>query len=337
MITLLARRLALSIVLVAPQSFAQQRVSIPGTPSPIAAPPSVPPEEPPSWISPSEADDGGADIDFPGGPIREYFRGLRAQWPDLRGKITAPIEVEEFELPAFKLRGVDRLTALVLPTKLIGGIHITNYDATPGMANNGFFFHADSSLMRIARSREARTIDIDFPGGTIDAYVAAIRKVCPDANIVIMDGAGKETLPAVSFRSVSLDAATKTMEIRRRNADGTVTEVFVRGLGMGGGGSQEVYKVEMETTAPNPMAAEVARVWSLAVPIANGTKVEDLLSAIEAALGVSDRPTTIKYHEATSLLIVRALPSQQDLVDEVIRKVAGTTAARKMTPDNGAR
>lgn len=300
------------------------------------------PTRPPSWVRPSSPDDDELlEIDFPGGTLGEFYRGVGAT-PSAKRLLPLVIseQADGVRFQPVRLSDVGVFTLYQLPPKLVGGV---SFEALTGSKKDGtseiaaYVVGVDPSIAARGPVAPAPTFDLEFPGGTIAAYADAIRKTWPAANIVIMDGAGKETLPPVSFRSVSLDAATKTMEIRRRNADGTVTEVFVRGLGMGGDGSQEVYKVEMETTAPNPMAAEVARVWSLAVPIANGTKVEDLLSAIEAALGVSDRPTTIKYHEATSLLIVRALPSQQDLVDEVIRKVAGTTAARKMTPDNGAR
>ncbi len=314
--------------------------------APEAAPAANAPRALPTWVKVSEKDPRLYNIDFPGGSLAEYYSGVTSL-PEASSLLTVVVSehAKDVRLQPLAMRDAVLWSLYVLPGRLLpgvkieelGGSTIRREDGTEVREAGGYVVGVDPGWAAHAQQAPAATFDLEFPGGTIDAYAEAIRKTWPAANIVIMDGAGKETLPAVNFRSVSLDAVTKTMEIRRRNADGTVTEVFVRGLGMAGGGSQEVYKVEMETTEPGPKALEEARVWSLAVPISNGAKIEDLLSAIEAALAVSEHRATIKYHEATNLLIVRALPSQQNLVDDVIRKVEGTMAARKATPDKAAR
>lgn len=304
---------------IAQQGDKQRAVTTAGRPIPAV---------PPTWIKASAGDDKLSDIDFPGGPVGEYFRGLSARWPDLSGKLIATVEVESVTLPAFELNGIDRMTALRIPSQLVGGIQFTNYDSTPGMANSGFFFRADSSLMQITKNRQAAAFDLDFQGGSVGEYVEAIRKVCPGANIVMMQGAEKMSVPAVKFRAVTVGAAMRAIERQERGLNGAHSALIVRSIGVEGS-SESVFKVEVESTPAGPIGAESVHVWSLAPSIAAGVKVEDALSAIDAALAVDQRPVTIKYHEATNLLIVRATEQQHKVIDDVIHEVEYTVKVRE--------
>ena len=54
---------------------------------------------------------------------------------------------------------------------------------------------------------DSEPFDLDFPGGTMQAYVGAIREKIHDANIIIMPDAMNISMPAVLLKSVDLHGA----------------------------------------------------------------------------------------------------------------------------------
>lgn len=304
---------------------------------PVKAPPAkaaAAPASPPAWIKASLSNpEWLVDIDFPGGTLAEFCAGLNAT---PAAKTSGPLIVNELadrvQLQAISLQEAQVDAIMRIITSLNPGVTATQsmLRSSGGERDVGrhWIIGVDPSVASGPAERPPVTFDLDFPGGAVGAYVDAIRKVCPAANVVLLDGAEKMTVPAVKFRAVTVGAAMRAIEREEKGPNGAYAALIVRSIGVEGS-SESVFKVELETKPAGPNAVESVHVWSLAPSIAAGVKVEDALSAIDAALAVDQRPVTIKYHEATNLLIVRATEQQHKVIDDVIHEVEHTVQVRE--------
>lgn len=289
-----------------------------------------------AWIKPSAADPKLFDVDFPGGSLASYYAGIA---PLAESQSLLPLVVsdraEHVSLQALSIRGTSLWALYQMPVKLMPGVTLSAVDGASFSAPDGTTTVRGAYVVGVAPgitesappARPAR-FDLDFPGGNVGAYVETIRKVCPEANVVMLEGAEKMSVPAVKFRAVTVGAAMRAIERYEQGPNGMHSALIVRSIDVEGS-SESVFKVELDTKPVGPNAAESVHVWSLAPSIAAGVKVEDALSAIDAALAVDQRPVTIKYHEATNLLIVRATEQQHKVIDDVIHEVEYTVQVKK--------
>lgn len=319
------------LALAAPGAFAQK------APDPVKAPPAARAGEGamPAWIKVSSKDSRLYDVDFPGGTLAEYYRGVSSA-PDAKTYIPIVIsaEAEKVRFQAISLKDAGVYALYQLPPHLVPGVTLNDAGLTSYKGDDdkevlvgAYVVGVDATLTR-GLPKPAATFNLDFPGGTVADYAAAVRAACPGANIVMLSGAEKASVPAMTFRDVTVEAAMRAIEADRANPDGSRSALLVRGIEIGGS-PEGVYKIELESLGQAKSEAVVC-VWSLAPMLAAGVKIEDALSAVEAALGVDERPTKIKYHEATNLLIVRATEQQHKLINAVIHEVEHTTSVRRM-------
>lgn len=304
---------------------------------PAKAPPakaSTTPASPPAWIKPSTSNpEWLVDIDFPGGTLAEFCAGLNAM-PAAKtsGVLIASELADRVRLQAISVQEAQVDAIMRIITSLNPSVTATESTlrSSDGKTDVGrrWIIGVDPNIASGPAKRPPVTFDLDFPGGAVGAYVEAIRKVCPTANVVMLDGVEKKSVPPVKFRAVTVGAAMRAIERYETRPDGGHEALAVRPIGIEGS-SESVFKVELDTKPSGPSSVESVHVWSLAPSIAAGVKVEDALSAIDAALAVDQRPVTIKYHEATNLLIVRATEQQHKVIDDVIHEVEYTVKVRE--------
>ncbi len=159
-------------------------------------------------------------------------------------------------------------------------------------------------------------ISLDFPGGTIGQYVAALRESSKGApvNVRFVGDADQLPMPRVRFDMVDLNTALDLIESESR--DGKVT---VDRLG-GGKEAVPVYRIHYELRGPlaGPVATGVPLVMSLNELLsarpgeAGAPSVDTILTAIESAVTIDPRATkpSVKFHRESGLLIMQGEAAQ---------------------------
>ncbi|TVQ59841.1 MAG: hypothetical protein EA379_09745 [Phycisphaerales bacterium] len=165
--------------------------------------------------------------------------------------------------------------------------------------------------------------DLDFPGGTVEEYVAAIRRAHPPANIVVLAGAGAWGLPPVRLQNVTVAASLDTIQQEVMHPDGGMSLLTMRESRVLGG-DEPVYTMSFNSMGRAPKVR--TRVWTISSHIAAGITPSALLGAVEASLELDPSASTIRYHEPTALLIVRGTEDQLDVVEHVLVEVINTWA-----------
>lgn len=164
-----------------------------------------------------------------------------------------------------------------------------------------------------------RHFDLDFAGGSLEQYISAVRKAHGAANIVLVGDYKDIAVPAVTLRHVTLDAATRliggSIESVDRNEYVKVEPVMIEGS------SDRAYRVSAMTH--DRSSAATSAVWSVAENINAGFKIDDLLGAVQVALSTFPTKATIRFHEPTSLLIVRGTKEQIALTSETLGQLKG--------------
>lgn len=171
--------------------------------------------------------------------------------------------------------------------------------------------------------------DLDFPGGTLNDYIEAIRSVRPNANIIVDSSAQYFQIEKMQLKNVALAIALEVINNRVVINDNQAIDVRVivnDGRGIGGATynheANPVYRVL--TRAVNKRKAEdmTLEVYPLGDLLKHDLTPEDILTVIQLSLEVSgidsddaNKPI-IKFHEETGLLLVRA---EEDVTDNIFR------------------
>lgn len=165
------------------------------------------------------------------------------------------------------------------------------------------------------RQTEPVLINLMFPGGTMAAFLASVRAVVPEANIVPGLHVDEAQVPAMELRSVDLKTALNTACMV---ATGPVN---VRVNATAGGG-QWVYTMLARGNRPDDPQAQpadetVQRVFSLnGLTMSHGPgsvaplSVESILSAIELVTTADGKGPMLRYHKDSGLLLVRGTQEQ---------------------------
>jgi hypothetical protein len=178
------------------------------------------------------------------------------------------------------------------------------------------------------------TIDLNFAGGTVSEYAAAVRAAARNINIVLSPGAGEFTVPPVELRHAFVPHAMKLLEYLAHHPHGRLMVRHEHENPM----FADMFIVAADIRRPTISPTELeTRVYSLVGIIDEQVTAADVLAAIEAALGLLEgeyQPAKIRLHEATGLLIVRAHPMQVFHVDEVMEQLTNATAQRRQIEVN---
>ncbi|GJQ31097.1 MAG: hypothetical protein HBSAPP03_29810 [Phycisphaerae bacterium] len=183
-------------------------------------------------------------------------------------------------------------------------------------------------------------LTVDFQGGTVAEYVAALRAATgkEPVNVILSREAAAVTLAGISLRSVSLDVAIQAVEPAAGAAQGRFAIRRITPLARSASGGAPVYSVDYKANEPplpisgrttpstgmTPMSSEELAVFSLRdVTEGDGAvRTETVLTAVQAALELSAAadasPPELKYHQDSGLLIVRGSNRQRSAVAESI-------------------
>lgn len=173
-------------------------------------------------------------------------------------------------------------------------------------------------------------VTLNFKGGTVAEYLAALKQAAPRANVVFTAEVGGVPMPPVELRGANWHTAVQLVDEHTAWVDGVQTMVQVKRVP----GDPMIYRVSVHRSPPRVEAVR-SRVWTVRA-LLDQVKAPDLLSAIEAALAMQQSETEprVAFHEATGLIIAQALPAQIEVIEEVIVQLsAGRPPASK--PDAG--
>ncbi|MGD9691771.1 MAG: hypothetical protein AB7G17_02930 [Phycisphaerales bacterium] len=278
-------------------------------------------------------------MDFPGGTLAEFYRGISAQPhaehlpPLMISEAAEQVRMQPVTLRGSSLWPLLELPARLIPGVIVSGLHEIAPATQPGEAplRAAVVIGIDPSLVKSVSP--PATFDLDFPGGSLAGYVAAIRKAQPKANIVVSPGSDRAPVPELQLRDVTAGAAMKAIGFHQQRSDGTMHALQISATPIAGS-SEEVIRAVYEDSATRQWETK-ARVWSLAGLLQQGATSEELLTAIEAALSVYNRDSMLKYHEPTSLLIVRGDEQQLALIDQTVDQILESLWTRSNEPAAG--
>lgn len=175
-------------------------------------------------------------------------------------------------------------------------------------------------------------VNFTFDGGTLRAFVDAIKKQCPavEINVGFRGEAERVQMPAISMKGVSVGTAMQAMNTLADPGAGryvSVLPVLERN-------GSPLYAIEIRNLAdvrPQFTAEQVAtKVFSLRDLIrASGSDqdapqqtAELVLSVLEAAMEVeaseSRTPPTLRFHKDSAMLIARGTSNQLQVIESVL-------------------
>lgn len=170
-----------------------------------------------------------------------------------------------------------------------------------------------------------QTVTMQFAGGTLAEFVAAVQKAQPKANIVLATSAGGAKVPALELKNAGLEQA---LEGAAMAADAAF-EVRVREFrGVGWPVYSIVANVRPRTVNAGPQGADaqepVASVYSLNELTGKQPfdvepfSVKTILGALRLATEEGRDPPNIRYHEDSGLLLARGTRAQLQGVERLL-------------------
>ncbi|MCB9848923.1 MAG: hypothetical protein H6814_10965 [Phycisphaeraceae bacterium] len=290
------------------------------------------------WFPESKSGEDLYDINFPGGTAAEYYKELGLE---LEGRLNVIVQegVDLVDLPAVHVRNIEMIDLADLPQRVTDALVVEGTRAEtarpPGRPGQlkalpastivvkvqlGVLQHAERVMQA---DSSARRFDLRFSGGTILDYVKAIRSAYPRANILAMPGVDRFQVPAVTLEGVTVDAALEAIEGQVAMLDGAWAKVMLSDADIAER-DERVFTVSLE------MRDSITRtkIWSVSEPLMQGATEADLLSAVQAALSISENEAVVRFHPQTQVLIVRGNDEALDTVRSTLEEVL--QSARKM-------
>ncbi len=177
------------------------------------------------------------------------------------------------------------------------------------------------------------TFDITFPGGSLDAFVEAIRRAAPHsaANIVISGETDDLVLPQIELKQVEVGSASHMLEVLLLpNHDVRVRDVLANGslpIYVIGVERRTGFAGESRSSRPQPRTTDVFSLRSLVsvppgIPVDSGNLLttETVLSAVETTLALEsgDDQAELRYHPDTQVLVIQGSPRQTEIVASLL-------------------
>lgn len=204
------------------------------------------------------------------------------------------------------------------------------------------------------RGQAPHTLSVDFKGGTLAEYVAALRAAGTNVNVVLPDSATKVRVPALVLRETSVEAALRAVTTVVDPSIQLNVNTSVGTLPNQGPIGEPVYSVQVRQIESNPFgnmpgtaqpstpSARVVRVFALRSLLkrgdgsGDGLEVKTILTAVDTGLSVvaehatvdtgdGDNKAVVRYHEDSALLFVSGTVAQLRVIDEVISNLRRDT------------
>ena len=171
---------------------------------------------------------------------------------------------------------------------------------------------------------EPTLVSMNFPGGTMAEFVAALRTNHPKVNVIVALQARNVTIPATSLKNAGL---AQTLESACMAAEGQY-EIRVREF-LGDG--QPVYSIVANAkrraggrTPNKPAPPQVLSVYSLSeltMQRPSGVtpfSVETILSALQLAVAHLDSAPKMRFHEDSGLLLIAGTPEHARVSEQTL-------------------
>ncbi len=193
-----------------------------------------------------------------------------------------------------------------------------------------------------AQTQPSPGVNVEFPGGTMEAYVEALRaSSASPINVIFRNEAASLPVPKVQLRNVSVGTALEVAIPQRgawsvMNDDGTMTD-YIRGIDIidahsptnpAGFRPEPAFVINASERVREQAHRQVTRstrieIFALREAVDGQPQTRNLLHAVDLALDLDQSPqkAEIKLHEDTMLLIVRGSDAQIDAVKDVIQRM----------------
>ncbi len=193
---------------------------------------------------------------------------------------------------------------------------------------------------------DRRTLSVEFKGGSLTEYVAALRSAGNNVNVVLPDTAAKVRVPALVLRETSVEAALRAVTNVVDESIHLSVNVSIGSSPNSGPFGAPVYSIQVRQLESNSMGnaampqssrARLVRVFALRTLIngpgdtATRLDVKTILTAVDTGLGVvaehagldttSSDKAVVRYHEDSGLLFVAGTNAQLSVVDQVINNL----------------
>ena len=179
----------------------------------------------------------------------------------------------------------------------------------------------------------SRLIDVQFSGGTVADYIAALRKADAAANVVLIPPASEVQLPTIELKCASINAAVYLLNDLLVPHPSGLAKLQVGSVDRRQADESQIYTVGAMLNKPgrNDPAANTlnapleTRVWSIADLLDNHElQAEQILSAIEGGLDLLKdeyKPAQIRFHADTGLIIASGHSAQVGIIHEIIHNL----------------
>ena len=165
-------------------------------------------------------------------------------------------------------------------------------------------------------------VSIQFPGGTVGEYVEALSRATDHANFVVTSTDALDVpLPPIQLDSVAVQAAAGLINGVFQTPDGGEMGIEVTTISPPQGDQKPVFRVTAERRGRGRSPHNDVYVWSVAGLLGENVRAEDMLTAVETAVGLlggQHGTAEIRFHQATGLLIAHGTDPQLKAIDRVV-------------------
>lgn len=183
------------------------------------------------------------------------------------------------------------------------------------------------------RRAAAGTLSVRFEGGTVATYIDAVREAASNINIAVLDDVSGIPMPRVEITRVAPWQALALLDsIQHKTPDGTI-RVSVREISHAKAVDQDsaaaqhtlfVVRTHIEPRSRRADRGDQTLVLDLGDLINEKLTDADILTAIEAMLQLAAadaEPATVRFHEATGLLIARGDLAQIGAIEQIVQRL----------------
>jgi len=194
-------------------------------------------------------------------------------------------------------------------------------------------------------AKQANTISVRYKGGSLAGFLDLVREQYPKVNIVASPAASDVEVPELKISNAPVYSALVAVSAIAPSD----YSVRVEAQPGQGADSEPVYAVRVQRTGPQNVSfggtakpeTALVRVFS----IRNMTQVlpgmaddkslvisaDTILLALDTGLGITEskQKATIRYHEDSGLIFVRATPQQMDVVEQTLRSIDNDLSTRR--------
>ncbi|MFO0875169.1 MAG: hypothetical protein U0575_14515 [Phycisphaerales bacterium] len=181
--------------------------------------------------------------------------------------------------------------------------------------------------------------DLEFAGGTLREYLAALRRATPAVNLVVGQEAEALPIPRLSLKRIDLVTALSLIE--REEKPGTPDALVVEIVRVNAEQPDAQPTFRVQVTGAMQVSSNAMAVESIGDVIESGIPAGTILDAVESglrvALGERASLMDVKYHEPTRLILARGPVEGQQTLKEIIRALRGSSGAAKSRSDLSAK